>query len=85
MTPARSTTVPSDKMNWIAVLLGAAAAGMGMIYAYDRSLRQVSRKQVPPPVRNAGRPEMTMPPREWDQVDEAGDMSFPASDPPTNY
>jgi hypothetical protein len=37
------------------------------------------------PVRNAGRDEMTMPPRQWDRVDETLDESFPASDPPANY
>jgi hypothetical protein len=39
----------------------------------------------PPPirhVRDAGRGAMKSPPREWDKVDEAGDESFPASDPP---
>jgi len=36
-------------------------------------------------VRPAGRREMTAPPRTWDSVDEAGDESFPASDPPGNY
>lgn len=37
------------------------------------------------PVRNAGRSEMENPPRRWDMVDEQGDESFPASDPPGNY
>lgn len=36
-------------------------------------------------VRPAGRREMTAPPRTWDSVDEAGDESFPASDPPGTY
>lgn len=36
-------------------------------------------------VRTAGRREMTAPPRDWDRVDEMGDESFPASDPPGNY
>lgn len=36
-------------------------------------------------VRVAGRKEMDMPPRSWDKVDEEGDESFPASDPPANY
>lgn len=36
-------------------------------------------------VRSAGRREMAAPPRNWDRVDEAGDESFPASDPPGNY
>jgi len=36
-------------------------------------------------VRVAGRREMRDPPRRWDRVDEQGDESFPASDPPGNY
>lgn len=36
-------------------------------------------------VRPAGRREMSAPPRDWDSVDEAGDESFPASDPPGTY
>jgi hypothetical protein len=33
-------------------------------------------------VRPAGRKAMRDPPAEWDDVDEAADASFPASDPP---
>lgn len=33
-------------------------------------------------VRPAGRRAMRDPPSEWDEVDEAADESFPASDPP---
>ena len=36
-------------------------------------------------VRTAGTTEMTAPPRRWDRVDETGDESFPASDPPGGY
>lgn len=39
----------------------------------------------PPPlpeVRDAGPDAMKSPPRTWDEVDEAEDESFPASDPP---
>jgi len=32
--------------------------------------------------RSAGPEAMRDPPREWDEVDEASDESFPASDPP---
>ena len=34
------------------------------------------------PVRPAGRDAMRDPPREWDELDEINDESFPASDPP---
>ncbi|GAA0266736.1 hypothetical protein GCM10009127_02870 [Alteraurantiacibacter aestuarii] len=37
-------------------------------------------------VRDAGPEAMADPPvREWTKVDEQGDESFPASDPPANY
>ena len=34
-------------------------------------------------LRAAGPEAMEYPPSHWDQVDEASDQSFPASDPPT--
>lgn len=34
------------------------------------------------PVRPAGKDAMRDPPEKWDRVDEVGDESFPASDPP---
>lgn len=37
---------------------------------------------APPAVRDAGPEAMENPPRTWDDVDEASDESFPASDPP---
>ncbi len=42
-------------------------------------------EKAPDHLRVAGRKEMDMPPRRWDIVDEQGDESFPASDPPGNY
>jgi len=33
-------------------------------------------------IRDAGPEAMEHPPRWWDEVDEASDQSFPASDPP---
>lgn len=34
------------------------------------------------PVRDAGPDAMEHPPKDWSEVDEASDESFPASDPP---
>ncbi len=36
-------------------------------------------------VRDAGPEQMKCPPPDWDEVDEAADESFPASDPPSTY
>jgi hypothetical protein len=36
-------------------------------------------------VREAGPEAMKNPPRRWEDVDEASDESFPASDPPAKY
>lgn len=39
-------------------------------------------KAPAPKIRDAGPDAMPDPPGEWDEVDEASDESFPASDPP---
>ncbi len=45
--------------------------------------------ETPPPkpkkVRDAGPDAMQHPPRQWTEVDQASDESFPASDPPAKY
>ncbi|MGH6949473.1 MAG: hypothetical protein ACREH4_01235 [Vitreimonas sp.] len=47
------------------------------------------KKQTPPPelkkVRDAGPDAMKNPPKRWNEVDQASDESFPASDPPAKY
>ena len=43
------------------------------------------RSPPPGPIRPAGPDNMKYPPKDWDEVDEEGDESFPASDPPANY
>ncbi|MCB1486434.1 MAG: hypothetical protein KDJ88_03135 [Bauldia sp.] len=41
---------------------------------------------VPPPlIRPAGPESMRDPPKEWDEVDEDSDESFPASDPSAKF
>lgn len=41
--------------------------------------------QKPKKVRDAGPDAMDNPPERWNDVDEASDESFPASDPPAKY
>jgi hypothetical protein len=50
---------------------------------------QKPKTKTPPPktgeVRDAGPEAMKNPPKRWNEVDEASDESFPASDPPAKY
>ena len=81
----------------LATGLGAAlAAGVGYVVTRvlrgrrdaDRPAPALKHDRPPGPVgdsgnvRSAGRGAMRDPPRTWDEVDEASDESFPASDPP---
>jgi hypothetical protein len=55
----------------------AATRPAGRLPSPDREVGAGPRR-----IRPAGRKAMKNPPRDWDQVDEASDESFPASDPP---
>ena len=56
-----------------------------------RHAPDAGKKKTTPPkppkkkVRDAGPDSMENPPKKWDDVDQASDESFPASDPPAKY
>ncbi|MPQ95297.1 hypothetical protein AXZ77_2509 [Thioclava sp. ES.031] len=58
-----------------------AASALGALGYLINQRRHASSSEVRP----AGPSQMRNPPRQWDQVDEEMDESFPASDPPANY
>lgn len=45
--------------------------------------KTAAKPKAKPKVRTAGPEAMRNPPKSWDQVDQAVDESFPASDPPS--
>jgi hypothetical protein len=53
--------------------------------AWSPDAREEAPEAAANPVRPSGPGAMRDPPRAWDRTDEAGDESFPASDPPANY
>ncbi|KIX16467.1 MULTISPECIES: hypothetical protein [Paracoccus] len=62
--------------------LVAALAGVALL------VRSVARRSGPDAgdaIRPAGPDQMRDPPPDWSDVDERGDESFPASDPPGTY
>jgi len=83
-----------NRTNAILAMIGAAAAGYGLVSLFRRMTGSTSR---PAPAvsaredhvrsddvnatRAAGPGAMRDPPKTWDRVDEAVDESFPASDP----
>ncbi|MDS9468848.1 hypothetical protein RGQ15_14880 [Paracoccus sp. MBLB3053] len=60
------------------------AVGLLLKAALDARRSRLSPPQ-PEQIRDAGPDAMDEPPETWDRVDEQGDESFPASDPPANY
>jgi hypothetical protein len=67
------------------VMTVAATMGALLWMQNSRRIEEASRAGAsgrPLETRNAGPEEMQSPPATWDKVDEAGDESFPASDPP---
>jgi hypothetical protein len=82
-----------NKTMWAA--LGAACAGVAgfligrrLLAGAEEDAAAVRGGRVPGPLgssgsmRAAGPEAMRDPPRHWDDVDQASDESFPASDPP---
>ncbi len=69
--------------NRAVIFLCGLAAGFALKALQSASRR--ARTPAAPRIRAAGQREMQDPPRGWDIVDERGDESFPASDPPGGY
>jgi len=67
-----------------AALLAASGAIAFRVLANERMLT-FQRRREDQRIRPAGPEAMESPPRGWDDVDQASDESFPASDPPGRY
>lgn len=67
------------------VFLCGLAAGFALKGLCDALAHRPAEAAPRQRIRPAGRRDMKNPPRNWDIVDEQGDESFPASDPPGNY
>ncbi len=67
-----------------ATLLAATGAIVFRTLANERMLA-FQRGRSDQRIRPAGPTAMENPPRHWDDVDQASDESFPASDPPGRY
>lgn len=65
-------------------MIYVAAAAVGAVGAALYLLRPMARRDVVQRyVRSAGPASMRSKPKSWDEVDQASDESFPASDPPS--
>jgi hypothetical protein len=71
------------RQTWITTLLASFGLAAGALVLHRRFGHHAPAPY--PPVRDAGRDAMSMPPRQWTRLDETLDASFPASDPPGNY
>lgn len=69
----------------ILVFLCGLAAGFALKGLCDAPAHRPAEAGLRQRIRPAGRRAMRDPLRRWDIVDEQGDDSFPASDPPADY
>ncbi|EPX86638.1 hypothetical protein ruthe_01456 [Rubellimicrobium thermophilum DSM 16684] len=75
-------TMPLSRPALLILAFGLAGLALAMNLRHGATTEGRAPRR---PVRNAGRDEMTMPPRQWDRLDETLDASFPASDPAATY
>ena len=81
------------RLSTLVIMLGVGYATLSLIAAGSR--RTGARRLYEPGgrdntigtrfVRQAGPEQMRDPPKQWDEVDEMSDESFPASDPPSSH